>query len=189
MAKGTPSYTSYSALFVQGTPNVGGFMASLTDVQTTAAHPVGFLRQDGINEYMYVQFGTAGASKFEVCTIATGYTDANGQMPPMAASFNIAATGITAIGMGLCEVNSDGATNGPYYGWILVKGIATAVAHSNTSVAIGNWLCPSTNTHGTVEAGGVAVTTAIGKALKAGATGVGDVTGVLAYYDFRGLRP
>lgn len=185
--------TGYSSVFggAKGYLNIGGWNTTLTDMANTAKETIGVIRREGANEYMYVQLGTATASKGAFLALCTGYTDTNSIIAPFGMTANgVAATGIIAKGM----LVADMPNSGPYYGWMLTKGFATGYMMTDSGLAWKDYVCPSTSTANMCD-GEPTAATAVGQNLGvtvATATAVfsgtiGSSEGVLIYWQFKSL--
>ena len=185
--------TGYSTVYggAKGYINLGGWNTTLTDVCNTAKETIGITRQEGANEYMYVQVGTATASAGNFLTLSTGYTDTNTIIAPFGMTANgVAATGILAKGMLVAGT----VQSGPIYAWMLTKGYATGYMMADSGLAWKAYVCPSTTTANLLD-GAPTAATAVGQNLGvtvATATAVFSGTialseGVLIYWQFKSL--
>lgn len=178
--------TGYSTLGGggRGYINIGGWNTTLTDVSQTAQECIGVKRTEGANTYMYAQLGTSTACENMFLSISTGYPDANNLTAPFGLTANGAAsTGLICKGMTV----ADSPVSGVCYAWVLVEGFATGYAMTDSGIAYGDYVCPSTSTANLLDGEPTALT-AVGRNLGVSvATGTASAAGegVLIYWKFK----
>jgi hypothetical protein len=135
---------------------------------------------------MYVQLGTSTAYKNMFLSISTGYPDTNNLTAP----FGLTANGVVSTGT-ICKgmTIADSPVSGVCYAWVLIEGFATGYAMTDSALAYGAFVGPSTSTANTLDAG-VTALTRVGQVLNvsvATATAQVGAAGNLVYYKFKSL--
>jgi hypothetical protein len=172
--------TSYSALKggTAGYINIGGWNTTITDVSTSAKETVGMIRREGANEYMYVGISTHTVTAQNWLRPATSLTIGADEYHCPIVMTTIAAAGTANPKLFKAYAPQNLSAN--TYAWVLVKGICTVQAQTDTTtIPELSLILPATDCHAKVK---IATTTAMGYMLEAIAC---DVSGQ-AYIDLTG---
>lgn len=132
---------------------LASFKAALTDVDTTAQVPLGYIREDGIATHKYVKFsGTTAIAVGDVlCYVASDTTD------------QTVDGANTALGAGVAlAVVASGSVQ---YGFIQIRGPATLNAALAGSPAVGDNMTTAAAAAGAVTKNAAANTQTVGNVI------------------------